>query len=80
MRRRTKLNLNPKYVLIILLVICVSFILISFRFGKSLYPVRNAVGSAITSYAKGINIVGTFISDKLDTFRNMKELIQENEN
>lgn len=79
MRRRTKLNLNPKYVLIILLVICVSFILISFRFGKSLYPVRNAVGSAITPMQKGINIVGTFISDKLDTFRNMKELIQENE-
>lgn len=78
MRRRTRINFNPKYVLIILLVICIGLILISFRFGGYLSPVRNAVGSAITPMQRGINIVGTYISDKLDTFRSMGELTQEN--
>ncbi|NLJ97417.1 MAG: rod shape-determining protein MreC [Clostridiales bacterium] len=80
MRRRAKYNFNPKHLLIIGLVICISLILISFRFGQYLSPVRNAVGSAITPMQKGINIVGTFISDKIDTFQNMKKLIEENEN
>ena len=79
MRRRVKFNFNPKHLLIVGLVICISLILISFRFGQYLSPVRNAVGTAITPMQKGINIVGTFISDKVDTFQNMKKLIEEND-
>ena len=78
MRRRTKLHFNPKHGLIIGLIICISLILISFRFSEYLYPVRNAVGSAITPMQKGINIVGTYISDSLETLRSMKELTEEN--
>lgn len=78
MRRRTKFNFNPKHGLIIGLVICISLIIISFRFSDYLYPVRNAVGSAITPMQKGINIVGTYISDGLETLRSMKELTEEN--
>jgi rod shape-determining protein MreC len=78
MRRRKSFHFNPKHGLIIGLVICLILILISFRFGKYLYPVRNAVGSAITPMQKGINIVGTYISDSLSTLRSMKELTEEN--
>ncbi|NLP15859.1 MAG: rod shape-determining protein MreC [Clostridiales bacterium] len=78
MRRRTKFHFNPKHVLIIGIVICISLILISFRFGKYLYPVRNAIGSAITPMQRGINIVGTYISDSLETLQSMRELTQEN--
>lgn len=78
MRRRKKINFNPKHGLIIGLVICISLILISFRFSEYLYPVRNAVGSAISPMQKGINIVGTYISDTFDNLRSMKELSEEN--
>lgn len=78
MRRRVKFDFNPKHLLIGGLVICISLILISFRFGQQLSPVRDAVGTAITPMQKGINIVGTFISDKIDTFQSMRKLIVEN--
>ncbi|NLY48806.1 MAG: rod shape-determining protein MreC [Clostridiales bacterium] len=78
MRRREKIRLRPKHGLIIGLVVCLVLILISFRFNKYLYPVRNAVGSAITPMQKGINIIGTYISDGLATLKSIEELAEEN--
>src|SRR5690554_3965454 len=79
MRRRAKFNFNPKHLLITGIIICIILIIISFRFGEYLSPVRNAVGTVITPMQKGINIVGTEISDKIDTFQNMKKLTEENQ-
>lgn len=78
MRRRTRFHINPKHGLIVGLIICISLIIISFRFSAYLYPVRNAVGSAIAPMQKGINIIGTYISDSLETLSSMKELTDEN--
>lgn len=78
MRRRTKFRLNPKHGLIVGIVLCLILIIISFRFGEYFYPVRNAVGSAITPMQRGVNIVGTFISDKVETLKSIQELTQEN--
>lgn len=78
MRRRTKFHFNPKHGLSIGIILCISLIIISFRFGEYLSPVRNAVGSAITPMQKGINIVGTYISDKLETLKSMATLTEEN--
>ncbi|HWT75423.1 MAG TPA: rod shape-determining protein MreC [Mobilitalea sp.] len=78
MRRRTKFNINPKYVLIVCIIICISLIIFSFRFGDKLSPVKEAVGSVITPMQRGINSVGTYISDKFDNFRNINDLQTEN--
>jgi rod shape-determining protein MreC len=78
LRRRTKINFNPKHVLIVCIVICISLILISFRYGDKLTPVKSAVGTVITPMQRGINIVGTFISDKLDTLKGIEDLLDEN--
>ncbi len=78
MRRRKRIYINPKHGLIVGIVLCISLILISFRYGQYLSPVKNAVGTVITPMQKGINIVGTSISGKLDTLRSMKRLTQEN--
>lgn len=78
MRRRTKININPKHVLIGCIVICISLILISFRFGDQLTPVKSAVGSVITPMQRGINVVGTLISDKMDNLKNINDLLDEN--
>ncbi|NLK75930.1 MAG: rod shape-determining protein MreC [Clostridiales bacterium] len=78
MRRRTNLNINPKYVLITCTVICTILIFVSFRFPDKLSPVREAVGVAVTPMQKGINRVGTYISDLLDRFRSINDLLEEN--
>ena len=78
MRRRKRIHINPKHGLIVGIVLCISLILISFRYGQYLSPVKNAVGSVITPMQKGINIVGTSISGRLDTLRSMKKITQEN--
>jgi rod shape-determining protein MreC len=70
--------MNPKHVLIALVVLCIGLILFSFRYGEKLSPVKEAVGTVITPMQVGINSVGTYISDKLDTLRNINELLDEN--
>ncbi len=78
MRRRAKINFNPKYILIVCIVLCIGLIIISFRFGEQLSPVKEAVGSAITPMQRGINTVGSYITEKLDHFKRIGELQQEN--
>jgi rod shape-determining protein MreC len=79
MRRRTKINLNPKHVLIACIVLLVGLIIFSFRYGEKLMPVKEGVGVVITPMQRGINTVGTFISNKLDDFKNINELQMENQ-
>jgi len=79
MRRRTKFNINPKYVLIACVVFCIGLIIFSFKFGEKLSPVKEAVGSVITPMQVGINTVGTLLSDKMDNFRSINELLEEND-
>lgn len=78
MRRRTKININPKHVLIALVIFCIALIIFSFRYGEELSPVKEAVGTVITPMQVGINSVGTYISDKLDNFKSINELLEEN--
>ncbi|HKL80422.1 MAG TPA: rod shape-determining protein MreC [Mobilitalea sp.] len=79
MRRRTKIHINPKHLLIICVVLCIGLIVLSFRYGDKLKPVRSAVGSVVTPMQRGINTVGSFISDKLDTLKSMNDLLDKNE-
>ncbi|NLZ82929.1 MAG: rod shape-determining protein MreC [Clostridiales bacterium] len=79
MRRRKKLHIKPKHILITGVIFCILLIGISFRYKEQLAPVRAAVGTVFTPMQKGINIVGRFISDKTDNFRNINELLDENE-
>ncbi|MGF7144068.1 rod shape-determining protein MreC [Anaerotaenia torta] len=79
MRRRTKININPKHVFIALVIFCIALIGLSFRFGDRLSPVKDAVGMVITPMQVGINSVGTYVSDKLDTFKSIRDLQAENE-
>lgn len=79
MRRRTKLSLNPKYILITCIVICCALIFISFRYNSILTPVRSVVYSVITPMQKGINNIGRAISDRMEALTSIKELQEENE-
>ncbi len=79
MRRRTKIHINPKHVLIVLVVLCFGLIFISYRYAGVLSPVRNAAGTLVTPMQRGINVVGSYISDKMNILTSMKDLLEENE-
>jgi rod shape-determining protein MreC len=78
MRRRTKISINPKHVLIACSVLLIGLIIFSFRYSDKLSPVKEAVGTVITPMQRGINTVGTGISDRLDSFRKINALLDEN--
>jgi rod shape-determining protein MreC len=78
MRRRSKIKINPKYALIVCVVLIIGLIIFSFRYGEKLSPVKNAVSTVITPMQRGVNSVGTYISDQLDNFSNINELQEEN--
>ncbi len=79
MRRRTKINVNPKHLLIVCIVLLVGLIIFSFRYGEKLSPVKEAVGTVITPMQRGVNTVGTLVSNQLDRFQSISNLIEENE-
>lgn len=79
MRRRTKINLNPKHVLIVCIFLCVGLIFLSFRYNEKIRPIKNIVNSLITPMQEGINTIGTFLSDKAETLKNMNDILDENQ-
>ncbi len=79
MRRKTpKISIQPKHVLTFCTAVCLILIFLSFRYETLLSPVKTAVGG-VTPMQKGINTLGSFLSDKLDTLANMRDLMEENE-
>lgn len=80
MRKRTKITLDPKYILMTIAIVCVALIIVSFRFQNKMTPIRTAVGSVITPMQRGINKVGLVVADGLDYATTVKKLVKENNN
>jgi rod shape-determining protein MreC len=78
MRRRTKINLNPKHVLIGSVIVCFFLIFVSFQYSQQIAPIKTAVGSVITPMQRGINSVGHAISDQFNKLASMSKLLKEN--
>ncbi len=78
MRKRTKISIDPKYILMAIAIICVGLILISFKFQDKMTPVRSAVGSIITPMQNGINKIGLIVADKMDYAASVDKLVKEN--
>lgn len=79
MRKRKKhFHIHPKYVYIVLTVICFTLVVLSFKFSDSFSSMKTSFGNIITPMQKGINSVGSFISDKLDYFSSKEALLEEN--
>lgn len=79
MRRRKKISLEPKYILAICSVVCIVLIIISFKYKEKMQPIKTAVGSVVSPMQKGINSVGGWISNKVEIFTTMENLLDENE-
>jgi len=78
-RQRIHIEFNPKFLLIICIILCVVLMFVSYRFPERFSGIKTAVGNIISPMQRGINSVGKGISDKFQVFRDNKDLRAENE-
>lgn len=78
MRRRSKININPKHLFIFCIFFCLVLIFVSFQYGEIIAPVKSVVGGVITPMQKGINSIGDAIASQGDKFTSLNKLIKEN--
>lgn len=78
MRRRIKISIEPKFIFIILSLLCLVLVFISFKYNEEILPIKTAVGNVLTPMQKGINSVGGWISSKGEAFTSMATLLEEN--
>lgn len=79
MRRKNKFSIEPKYILIFFVILCIILIITSYKFKDTFAPVRSVAGNVVTPMQKGINTVGTFFAEKTEVFTSMKDLKKKNE-
>ncbi len=79
MKRKSKFVLPPKYILMILTGICIVTMLVSFTFNISGGPLHTAAGYVFIPMQEGINTVGSWITEKTEGFKNLNEVMAENE-
>lgn len=78
MRKRTKITMDPKYILMTIAIVSVALIIISFRFQDKMTPIRTAVGSVVTPMQRGINKIGLVVADGMDYVTTVKKLVKKN--
>lgn len=79
MRRRPKFRIPTKYILIGLSAVCVVAMYISLALNLGGGPLNSIAGAVFGPMQKGINSVGTWMSDKADNFKKSDEVLAENE-
>jgi len=78
MRKKTKITIDPKYILAVLLIFCIAVGIISYRFADKMAPVRSAAGTVITPMQKGINSLGRRLAEQIDYITTMRRTVDEN--
>jgi len=78
MRKRTKITIDPKYILVIIVAACAVLMIVSFKFQDKMEPVRAVAGNVITPMQKGINKIGVKVAEQIDYIATVKKLANEN--
>ncbi|MDD6208872.1 MAG: rod shape-determining protein MreC [Clostridiales bacterium] len=79
MRKKNKISIEPKYIFVTCLVLCLVMILISYKYPEKVAPFKKAAGTVVTPMQNGINGIGRWLTSKNDLFASMKELQAENQ-
>ncbi|MGN0341568.1 MAG: rod shape-determining protein MreC [Roseburia sp.] len=79
MRRRSRFKIPTKYILLALTVVCIAGMYISFSLNLSGGPLNTVAGAIFGPMQRGINAMGTWISDTADNFKKLDEVMAENE-
>jgi len=78
MNNKSKLPFPPKYLLLVLTLICLGAMFVAFSSKSSPAPVKNVVGYVIVPMQKGINKLGRWFGDKSFEFKTLKQVEKEN--
>lgn len=79
MKRKSRFVLPTKYILLILSGVCIVAILLSFTMNISGGPLNTVAGYVFIPMQRGVNTVGTWISEKADNLKNLADVMAENE-
>lgn len=79
MKRKPKFILPTKYILLILTGVCIAALLLSFTLGINGGPLNTVAGYVFVPMQKGINTVGSWITDKSDHLKKLSDVMKENE-
>lgn len=77
-RRKPKFTIPTRYVLLILTCVCVGALFISFTLSLSGGPLNTAAGYVFVPMQRGINTVGTWLSDKAENLKSLQTVLKEN--
>ena len=78
MRRKSKFTIPTKYILLAFTVVCIGVMYISFTMNLGGGPLNTVAGAVFGPMQRGINNVGTWITEKADNLKNLKEVMAEN--
>ena len=76
--KKEPVKANPKVLFGILAAVCVIMIIVSAIYEPFSRPFKAAAGAVVVPAQKGINIVGTWISEKIDVFNTIENVTAEN--
>lgn len=79
MKRKPKFILPTKCILLILTGVCIAALLLSFTLGINGGPLNTVAGYVFVPMQKGINTVGSWITDKSDHLKKLSDVMKENE-
>lgn len=79
MRFDRRKDINPKYLLLTLTIICVLFLLMSFFAADKVAAIKGLTGKIITPLQQGINEIGLWTDSKAKNLKKIEELTAENE-
>ncbi|MCI5493022.1 MAG: rod shape-determining protein MreC [Lachnospiraceae bacterium] len=78
MKRKSKFKIPSKYILLVLTVLCVGIMYVSFTMNLGGGPLNTVAGTVFGPMQRGINQVGSWITDKADNLKNLKDVTAEN--
>ncbi len=79
MRRKSKFTIPTKYILLALTVLCIGAMYVSFTMNLSGGPLNTIAGTVFGPMQRGINHVGSWLSAQADNLKNLKDVMDENE-
>lgn len=79
MRFDRQKDISPKYLFLVLTLICVVLLLMSFFVSDKVAVIKGITGRIVTPLQRGINEIGLWTDSKLENMQKIKELTAENE-
>lgn len=77
-RRKAKFTIPSKYLLLLLTVFCVIVMAVTFTTDFFAGPLSNIAGFVVVPFQDGISSVGSWMSDRSDELKQLKDVLQEN--